>query len=344
MTVPLHIVHIIFSRGFAGSERSTAESCNQQIKNHQVTLIIRKGHRKNQRSIVDRLDKRVKLIEVHHQWFTGRRLKQLFSQLKPDVIHCHLRRATRLVANLQPNAATLSTLHISANGRGFKKMDGLVCNARWQVNEITPWFKGLIHKANNSLTPHAQISAQKRQTLRSGLGVDDQDILLAAVGRYHNSKGWDTLINALQIRPEYHQLKVRFFGNGGDERQLRELAQNDPRIQFVGFRDDIKDLYQCFDLLVCPSRFEPLPRVILEAMDAGTPVIASDIGGCKELIDDYGGALFKVNDEADLANRIDEFLLNQPERHQPDLSAHYVENANLAMLDFYQQLIHAKGL
>lgn len=344
MTASLHIVHILFSKGFAGSERSTAESCNQQIKSNKVTLIIRKGHRKHNLSVIDKLDKQVQVIEINHQWFTRYRLKHILTQLKADVIHCHLRRATRLVAKIKPTAATVSTLHISANGRGFKKMDGLVCNARWQVKEIESWYPGKIHKANNSLTPHPTISAAKKAQLRQALQVEEDQILLAAVGRYHASKGWDTLIKALLKRPEYKQLQVRFFGSGGDEQQLKTLAQQDKRIRFVGFRDDIKDLYQCFDLLVCPSRFEPLPRVILEAMDAGTPVIASNIGGCKELIEDYGGALFEVDNEADLAAKIDEFLSHPLKRHFPDLSPHYVSNANQAMLDFYQQLIRAKGL
>jgi hypothetical protein len=54
-TQPLDIVHLILSGGFAGSERSTAESCNQQRKDHRVTLIVRKNHRRHDASIVDLL-------------------------------------------------------------------------------------------------------------------------------------------------------------------------------------------------------------------------------------------------------------------------------------------------
>src|SRR3546814_1332434 len=53
-----------------------------------------------------------------------------------------------------------------------------------------------------------------------------------------------------------------------------------------GWRKDLKDVYQSLDLFVCPSRFEPLPRVMLEAYDAGVPVISSDAGGCPELVEE----------------------------------------------------------
>ena len=337
----LKIMHVLFSRGFAGSERSTLESCNQQCLQHQVVLVIRKGHRKNGVSIVDKLDKRVKVIEISHLLFTRWRLNTIIKQIEPDVIHCHLRRATRVVGKISPKAATVSTLHIRANGKWFNKMDGLICNARWQVAELTNQYSGLIHKAHNSLTPHTRLSNEQKAGLRQKLAVQGNTVLLGAVGRFHASKAWDTLIKAYKQLPQSckQQSKLLFFGNGKLEAELKALAKGENNIEFVGFKNNIKDYYQCFDLLICPSRFEPLPRVILEAMDAGTPVIASDEGGCIELIEDYGGYLFPVDDVAALTAQLQYCIENKPARHRPDLSAHYVENANQAIVDFYLNCI-----
>jgi glycosyltransferase involved in cell wall biosynthesis len=338
----LNIVHVLLSRGFAGSERSTAESCNQQCKDHQVTLIVRKDHRKKGASIVDHVDKKITVIEIPAHFFAGTFLQRALLRAKPDIVHCHLRRSTRLVSRVRLDAAKLSTLHITVNGPHFGKMDGLICNARWQLNDIPANYKGLVFKANNSLVPHRRLDQEEIANLRRDLKIGDGEMLIAAVGRYKNSKAWDTLINAFVQLKQYANARLLFFGAGSLEGNLRSLADGDSRIQFVGFKDNIKDLYQAFDLVVCPSRFEPLPRVILEAMDGGAPVIASDIGGCLELIEDYGGVSFKVDSVSDLKDKLAQCIENPPRRHRPDLSAHYIENANQAIVDFYRRVLEAK--
>jgi glycosyltransferase involved in cell wall biosynthesis len=340
-TQPLNIVHVILSRGFAGSERSTAESCNQQCMEHRVTLIVRKDHRRHGASIVDHVDARVNIVEVPSLLFTQFSLGRALARIKPDIVHAHLRRSTRLVARARTDAKKLSTLHITVNGRHFARMDGLICNARWQLKDIPGNFRGQVFKANNSLIPQRRLGAEEIADLREKLGIGDDEMLIAAVGRYKPTKGWDTLINAFVQLPQYANARLLFFGAGSLENSLKSLAADDPRIRFVGFRDNIKDLYQVFDLVVCPSRFEPLPRVMLEAMDGGAPLIASDIGGCIELIEDYGGLSFAVDDVDDLKQKLAQCIENPPPRHRPDLSAHYIKNANQAMLDFYRRLLES---
>ncbi|SMF13859.1 Glycosyltransferase involved in cell wall bisynthesis [Alteromonadaceae bacterium Bs31] len=337
----LNILHVILSRGFAGSERSTAESCNQQCKHHNVTLIIKKNHRKNGISIVDNLDPSVKVEIVPVRILTQYFLNRLIRKSKANIIHAHLRRATRLIAKINPPAATVSTLHIGVNGPHFLQMDGLICNARWQIEAITGDYAGQTFKANNSVQSHRRLSGEEVFALRHSLGVEDHQLLIGAVGRYNASKAWDTLIKAFK-QLDKPDLILLFFGSGSQEQELKQLASGDQRIRFIGYRSDIKDLYQTFDLAACPSRFEPLPRVMLEAMDAGIPVIASDTGGCKELIEDYGGYIFRTDDIDDLVRVLTSCTKRKLAAHKPDLSAHYVENANAAMEGFYRRLVESK--
>lgn len=338
----LNILHVILSRGFAGSERSTAESCNQQCRQHDVSIIVKRNHRKHDASIVDHLDSKIKVITVPSRLFTKVALESHINRLAPDIIHTHLRRSTRLLAQIKPVSAIASTLHIGINGPDFMAMDGLVCNARWQLQDIPKNFQGQAFKANNSVSPHRRLSQEEVLALRRELDQNpEQTLLIGAVGRYHPSKAWDTLITAFK-RVENPVLRLLFFGLGSQEQHLKRLAEGDSRIRFVGYRKDIKDLYQAFDLVACPSRFEPLPRVILEAMDAGTPVLASDTGGCKELIEDYGGYMFRTDDVDNLAKTLKACTDEKPPRHYPDLSSHHLEKANAAMEQFYYQLITQK--
>ncbi|TVZ37925.1 glycosyltransferase involved in cell wall biosynthesis [Alteromonadaceae bacterium 2753L.S.0a.02] len=342
-TAPLKIMHVILSRGFAGSERSTAESCNQQCIHNEVTLVISKRHRRRGASIVDHLDPRVKIRSISSRFLVQRSLSKVIAEETPQIIHCHLRRSTRVVAKISPTAATVSTLHISVNGPHFQNMDGLVCNARWQLSEVPSNYGGKTFKANNSVTPHRRLSDAEITQLRAELGVQPEIYLIGAVGRYHPSKAWDTLIKAFKAN-KHQSVCLIFFGSGSQEAELKQLAQGDKRVVFAGYRENIKDLYQCFDLLVCPSRFEPLPRVILEGMDAGVPVLASDSGGCKELIDDYGGFLFETDNVAALAGALEKCITTKPARHTPDLTEHHIENANRALENFYRELVLSKGL
>ena len=306
-------------------------------------LALRRDHRRAGASVVDHLDPRVKVVELPRHLFTQRRLARQVQDFAPDVIHCHLRRGTRLVSRIATPAVKVSTLHIDFNGRHFHAMDGLVCNARWHIAQLPPDFKGLAHKANNSLVRHRRLSASEVSALRAGLGVAPGDFVVGGVGRLAQVKGWDTLIDAVRQRPDLARLKCFIFGQGRDAASLAARAEGDARIAFPGFRDDVKDLYQAFDVFVCPSRFEPLPRVILEAMDAGTPVIASEADGCKELIDDYGGDLFPVGDAARLAALLADHMAQPRGRTAIDLSAHHVQQANAATEDFYRRLLDRRG-
>ena len=339
----LHIAHVLLSRGFAGSERSTAESCNQQSKAHKVTLFIRKDHRKNGLSVIDHINKEVNVIELPSRLLTQYQLNKHIKRIKPDIIHCHLRRSTRLAAKIKPEAATVSTLHISFNGPHFWQMDGIICNARWQTEDIPNTYKGLVFKANNSLTPHPKLSDDRKISLRRELGFQENDYLIGGVGRLHESKAWDTLINAFKNIKEPKNAKLVIVGDGNLKKELKALAGNNPNIFFVGYRQNVKDIYQVFNLLICPSRFEPLPRVMLEAMDAQVPIIASNIGGCKELIDDYGGEIFNVDDSTDLMKKLETSIQAPPPPSNIDLSAHHLSNTNAAMINFYRQAIHHKN-
>jgi len=339
----LRIMHAILSRGFAGSERSTAESCNEQTKRHEVLLVVWRGHRDRAgRSVVDRLDPRVGVMEIPRRLFARRALRTCIESFRPSVIHAHLRRSVDLIASLRPDAALAATLHVEPNSDRYFQMDGLICNARWQVAAVAPRFKGRILKAHNSVEPHPRIEAARRMAIRRDLGVGEGEFLVGGAGRYTAEKGWDQLVAAVRRLPDLPTLRLRLFGAGRLQRRLTALAAGDARISVGGFRHDIKDLYQAMDLFVCPSRFEPLPRVLLEAMDAQVPVIASSADGCAELLDDYGGTRFELEDVDGLASAIRRHHDGLVPFAPADLRRHHVEAANAEVQAFYESLLEAR--
>jgi glycosyltransferase involved in cell wall biosynthesis len=333
----MRIMHVILSRGFAGSERYAAELASFQAAEHDVMLVLRRTHRSGfGTSIADAVSARV-LVSTVPTWLgTQRSVEQRVRDFHPDVIHTHLRRSGRIIARARTQAPSVATLHNRANGPHFFELDGLICNANWQVREIPSGYQGQVFKLNQLFTPHRRLDAEEIAALRRSLGVAPEQYLVGAVARLAHSKGLDTLIEAFRSACLPNGRLV-ILGEGRERGRLERLLG--PNMAMPGFRKNIKDYYQAFDLFVCPSRREPLPLVMLEAFDAGVPVVASTADGCRELIEEYGGALFPIGDTATLAAIIRGHASAPRQRQGHDLAPHFIENVNRTIIEVYEKLI-----
>ncbi len=138
--------------------------------------------------------------------------------------------------------------------------------------------------------------------------------LLLGLGRLHTEKGFDVLLRALPALPG---ARLVLAGDGPERAALTRLAGElgiTGRVVFAGWRQDIAALLAAADVLVCPSRCEPLGNVILEAWSAARPVVASAVEGPSELIEDgVDGVLFPSENPDALARAL-ATLLAAPER------------------------------
>lgn len=138
-------------------------------------------------------------------------------------------------------------------------------------------------------------------------------------------KGQDVLIKALgECKQRGIKFNCKFVGDFDKdpendiefkdiEKMVRDANIND-EIEFLGRREDIPELLAASSLFILPSRFEGMPLVLIEAMAAGLPVIASNISGSDELIiDNKTGILFECDNYLDLADKITE-LYNDREK------------------------------
>jgi glycosyltransferase involved in cell wall biosynthesis len=335
----MRIAHMLLSRGFAGTERATAEMCNAQCRDHAVLLIIRRGHRgAGGASIRDALEPAVEVLEVPH-WWPRRAVRAALKRFAADVVHAHLRRSTRVLSQLQPRPATIATLHLTVNGPHFAAMDGLICIAVWQRRDIPRDYRGRVFMINESIIPARRLSADEILARRAELGVAPDEYLIGAVGRLAHSKGFDVLIRAFE-RAALPTARLVILGDGRERKRLARLAGE--RVTLAGFRSDVKDYYQAFDLFVSPSRREPLGRVVLEALDAGVPVLATATEGPTEILGRYGGDLVPIGDIAALAQRLRHHyeVRTAPMRH--DLSAYHIEAVAGETLQAYQSLLAAR--
>ena len=110
-------------------------------------------------------------------------------------------------------------------------------------------------------------------------------------------------------RPE---IQVLVAGEGeervGIERLIGELSM-ERNVRLLGYRTDVQDLLQAFDVAVCSSDFEGSPLAVMEYMDAGLPIVATAVGGVPDLIDDgVHGLLVPPRDPVALAGAVSALL------------------------------------
>lgn len=152
-----------------------------------------------------------------------------------------------------------------------------------------------------------------RAAARAALGVGDDDVVIAVLGRISGWKGQDVLVEALgdpalRDRPDVVVLVAGapWRGEERHERALRERAAQlgiADRVRFAGFVEDVDLVYGAADVVAVPSKQpDPFPNAALEAAAAGCCVVASAHGGLPEMLrDDVTGVLVPPGDPATLA-------------------------------------------
>lgn len=164
---------------------------------------------------------------------------------------------------------------------------------------------------------------------------------LVIVGRVDTVKGHHLAIEAITTDPLFPASHLHIIGTGPREPELRDLAKNlgvAHRVHFLGFRRNVYDYIAHCHILLMPSLHEGLPYTLLEAMALGTPVIASEVGGLAEVLENGKTALlFPPGNSVALAQKI-AHLRDPLLRHQIGESALHLQQSNYsseAMTDRY---------
>jgi glycosyltransferase involved in cell wall biosynthesis len=147
-----------------------------------------------------------------------------------------------------------------------------------------------IHVQHNSIRPCPTADAEAAYGLRATLGIGAEESVVLAVGRLSREKGHCDLISAFGLlRKNYPQLRVRLVvvGDGPERSRIQALITSlglDRCVLLAGQQSDVKVYYAMADVLALSSHSEGSPYVLLEAMAAGLPVIATSVGGVPEMV------------------------------------------------------------
>lgn len=215
---------------------------------------------------------------------------------------------------------------------------------------------GRISVLLNAIDPFAfRRNSERRDSVRRELGYGSSDFVIGAVGRLERVKRFDLLIEALApLMLEQPHLRLVIVGDGSLQRDLTSLAARfnvNGQCRFLGHRQDVGDLHQAFDLFVQSSESEGAPNAVLEAMAMETPLIATDVGGTRELATpDVHGLIIPRHDLPALRAAISA-VLNDPitartraiaarQRVEAELS---FEARTRRLETIYEDLVHNRG-
>ena len=152
------------------------------------------------------------------------------------------------------------------------------------------------------LTPSAD-----RNDIRAELGLSSEDFIVLSVGELNENKNQKTIIRAMQ-RLKDPQIHYVLCGKGDQLEALQQQAADaglTERVHFLGYRKDVVDICSQADVFVMPSHREGLPVASLEAMYCGLPVIASNIRGLTDVVEDgKSGYLCAPDDDRAFADAI----------------------------------------
>lgn len=149
-------------------------------------------------------------------------------------------------------------------------------------NEAGKWmFNGAPFTVlNNAIDAKKYIyDEDKRNQMRTKLGIEPSEVVLGHVGRFSPPKNHDYLIDIFYEFQKTHHAKLLLVGDGKSREKIAEKVKNleiEDKVIFTGIRSDVEDLMQAMDVFVFPSIYEGLPLTIIEAQASGLPCLISD--------------------------------------------------------------------
>ena len=217
---------------------------------------------------------------------------------RADVVHAHGLRAGALAPAGRPLVVTWHNAQLSGSRLGAV----LERHVARRATVTLAASDDLVARARACGAPDVRLAPVAAPALTvtgrdPGLGRP----LVLAVGRLHPQKGYDVLLDAL---PLLGDAVVAVAGDGPLEAELRARA---PQVRWLGRREDVGDLYAAADVVVLPSTWEARSLTAQEALRAGRPLVATDVGGLRGLLGD-GAVLVAPGDPRALGEAVRRLL------------------------------------
>lgn len=310
----MRIAYVITSLGVGGAERQVVALAERMAaRGHTVSLLVLCGQQLEEwptaldQKYIARLDMRKNPFSLCVGLAKARRFLRGFA---PDLIHSHTypsNMVARLLKFSFPNVAVLSTIHNIYEGRwqrmlAYRITDPL-CRHTTAVSKAAAdrylrlkavSVRKISVLTNGIDTVEFAPNAERRAQFRTQMGVAGEFVWLAA-GRIVAAKDYPNLLCAFaKVQKEFPKAQLWIAGEPTSSGSVAIQAQSanlGNAVRWLGLRRDMPAILDAADGFVLSSAWEGMPLVIGEAMAMLKPVVATDVGGVRELIGDAGAVV-----------------------------------------------------
>jgi glycosyltransferase involved in cell wall biosynthesis len=334
----MRILHIISALTAGGAEVYVRDLAQRMVRQgHSVCIVsVSEAHRNGRstayedefKAFLDKAGVEHRLIghaARRRPLFGAARVRELVAEFRPDVIHAHLYWGVGLAALARTGVPLIYTHHNHRMGKGKHLypifnflVDHYVGISRDCATALREAGANRIEVIYNGVDPTRLQPRDPGITAASGTVLTIQ-----AVGGLIAQKNYAVLVDAVTLLLERRtdlrgRFEVRIAGEGilRDALKARidakQLAQH---ILLLGNRSDVPELLHTADLFVMSSDYEGLPIALLEALMTGLPVLVTDVGGCRDVVETcQAGEVVPPRDPASFSRALERLLDDAPLR------------------------------
>lgn len=334
----LNVLHLIHYLGGGGSEKNVY-SLIKKLHNKKCNFYIAYSEEGNGKKPFDELGVPLIKLDMKSPFDirASKELKRLCGELSIDVIHTHFLRENYIAILskfLGNKARIINTRHmlfensrsVILTNRIFTRFNDKIIAVSFSVKDqliregIRPEKIKLIYTGIDL----EEWNIPAPNTFRKEFGIPEDEFLITSVARFSPEKGHDFFIDSIKYFRDHmnennipvNRFKFILVGDGELYEPIIDKAkalglQND--IIFTGYRTDIKNILKSSNIFISHSINESFGISILEGMAAGLPVITTDSGGTREIVNDRlkNGVLIDYGDKKKLAEGLIDLINNK---------------------------------
>lgn len=331
----MKILHVITSVNRGGAENHLVDLCKGQVSSgHQVAVAYLKGDH-YWRAELERTGVRVESLGLkrYGELAPVSRLHRMFREFHPDVVHAHMPPA-ELYARLALAAFPMRPAFVISKhndepffrGPGHKILGAWVAKRANAIIAISDAVNAYTRERHATLTailktihyginsqPFRSVSMDTAAAIREEWHIPRDAWMIGTVARLVPQKALHVLIEGYaRYRVKAAQpSRLVLVGRGPLEDELKARARElgvDSEVIWAGFREDIPAVMRAFDLFALTSSYEGFGLVLLEAMSAARPVLATKVSAIPEIVkDNETGILCQAGDASSVADALAKF-------------------------------------
>ena len=340
----MKILQVAYRSKISGGEKVLFDlATSMKERGHEVSVVC-----PDPGQLPDELRKagiRSKIIPFHKTYDlkAARRIARFIKSNKFDVLHSHsmltniISRVAGKLANVPVSVSTEHlTMELARGGRSGETIERLKARYYRILDNYTSQFNQQVIAVSNAVRDdliEQGIPAERITVIQNGinipdidpdagerirreLGVKPEDTVIGAVGRLSPQKDYPTLLRAFkEVKRSCPRAILLIAGDGYLRENLEKLTDElgiRERVKFLGYRSNILEVVSSFDIYVLSSLWEGLPLAVLEAMAMGKPVVATNVPGTEEAVnEEETGFLVPLKDDHSLSQRIIELVRNK---------------------------------